>query len=71
MEELDETAILRMELKQSLPCGMGDCGKPASWAIVEQGQEQFTGLWVLLPVCTDCDTAYGHYDGRSSQSISR
>jgi hypothetical protein len=66
MEEIDESAILRVELKNTLPCGMGDCGKPASWAVVEQGEEQLAGLWLLLPVCKDCDTV-SHLPAQTTQ----
>lgn len=44
---------IRMHLSVPLPCGMGDCRRPASEALAEP-DPACPGAWVLLPICPTC-----------------
>ena len=50
---LGDDEVRRIELSAPLPCGMPDCGRPTSSALVEPDVE-LPGIWMLLPLCAAC-----------------
>jgi hypothetical protein len=43
-------SLLRIEISPSLPCGIGDCGRPTHYARIEH-DPRYDALWRLLPIC--------------------
>jgi hypothetical protein len=46
--------LLRIALPASLPCGLGECARPATTALLEPDYPAAPGLWALLPICDSC-----------------
>lgn len=45
--------VRQIQLSPPLPCGIGQCGRPSTWALVEDDRER-PALWMLLPICEVC-----------------
>ena len=45
--------VRHIRLSPALPCGIGQCGRPTTWALVEDDLAR-PALWTLLPICEEC-----------------
>jgi len=49
--------VRHIRLSPPLPCGIGQCGRPTTWALVEDDPQR-PALWTLLPICEECALSF-------------
>lgn len=58
---------VRLVLSVALPCGIGECRRPAREALAEPDPTN-PGTWVLLPICSACAANFQATPHESAES---